>query len=343
MRTPTGIVFLISLAFLAGWLCAKYTPPALNAEDSKAPASIPGTHSSELNSESSLTTHHSPLAKPDDGKLRIIAFGAHPDDCELKAGGVAAKWAARGHQVKFVSVTNGDIGHWKMAGGPLAKRRTEEVQKAARILKIHTQVLDIHDGELEPTLENRRTITRLIRQWKADIVLAHRPNDYHPDHRYTGVLVQDAAYMVTVPFFCPDVPYLEKNPVFLYYSDRFQRPNPIRADIVVDIDDVIEQKLSALDLLESQFLEGGANGSAALLPKDAAGREARRRQVRLGFEQRSLNVANEYRRILHDIYGEKHGSQVRHAEAFELCEYGSQPRPADLRRLFPLFRQRPEK
>ena len=63
----------------------------------------------------------------DDGKLRIIAFGAHPDDCEFKLGGTAAKWAALGHHVKLVSVTNGDIGHWRMAGGPLAMRRTAEV------------------------------------------------------------------------------------------------------------------------------------------------------------------------------------------------------------------------
>ena len=142
-------------------------------------------------------------------KLRIIAFGAHPDDCELRVGGTGAKWAALGHAVKFVSVTNGDIGHWREAGGPLAKRRKAEVVETARILGITTQVLDIHDGELEATLENRRTITRLIREWKADIVMGHRPNDYHPDHRAVGQLVQDASYMVTVPFFCPDTPHLE--------------------------------------------------------------------------------------------------------------------------------------
>src|SRR5206468_1072633 len=115
---------------------------------------------------------------------------------------------AQGHHVKFVSVTNGDIGHWREAGGPLARRRRAEVLKAADVLRITTEVLDIHDGELEPTLENRRTLTRLVRQWNADLVLSHRPNDYHPDHRYTGVLVQDTAYMVAVPFFCPDVPPL---------------------------------------------------------------------------------------------------------------------------------------
>ena len=143
-----------------------------------------------------------------DEPLRIIVFGAHPDDCELKVGGTAARWAKQGHKVKFVSMTNGDIGHHEMAGGPLAQRRTAEVQKCAEILGIETEVLDIHDGELMPTLENRRTVTRLIREWEADLVLSHRPNDYHPDHRYTGILVQDAAFMVIVPYFCPDVPAL---------------------------------------------------------------------------------------------------------------------------------------
>ncbi len=157
-----------------------------------------------------------PVSAQDDGKLRVICFGAHPDDAELKAGGVAAMWAARGHEVKFVAVTNGDIGHWREAGGPLALRRKKEVEEASKILGTTVEVLDIHDGELEPTLENRRTITRLIREWHADVVLAHRPNDYHPDHRYTGILVQDAAFMVIVPFFRPVVPALRQNPVFMY-------------------------------------------------------------------------------------------------------------------------------
>jgi len=272
---------------------------------------------------------------PQDGKLRIIAFGAHPDDCELKAAGVAAKWAAQGHHVKFVATTNGDIGHWKSAGGPLALRRKAEVIQAARLLGIETHVMDVYDGELEPTLENRRTVTRLIRQWQADIVLAHRPNDYHPDHRYTGILVQDAAFMVTVPFFCPDVPHLEKNPAFFYYSDRFERPNPFRPDVVVDIDDMIDRKIAALETLVSQFYEGGANGAPALVPADAAGKEARLRAVRQGFLDRSLGVARKYRSKLVQQYGKERGEKVQHAEAFELCEYGSQPGTAELRRLFP--------
>ncbi|HEY5914259.1 MAG TPA: PIG-L family deacetylase [Verrucomicrobiae bacterium] len=271
--------------------------------------------------------------------LRIICFGAHPDDCELQAGGVAAMWAARGHKVKLVSVTNGDIGHWREAGGPLAKRRTAEVEQAARILGVTAQVLDIHDGELLPTLENRRLITRLIREWQADIVMGPRPNDYHPDHRYTGVLVQDAAYMVTVPFFCPDVPCLKHNPVFLYYPDSFQKPNPFQPDIAVSIDPVIQKKLDALDTLESQFYEGGANGSADLIPSDPAKQQERKRAVRSGFERRNQNLAQRFRSKLAEFYGQEKANSVKCAEAFEICEYGRRPDAQELKRLFPFFNE----
>jgi LmbE family N-acetylglucosaminyl deacetylase len=274
---------------------------------------------------------------PADGKLRIIVFGAHPDDAEIRAGGAAMLWNAQGHRVKLVSVTNGDIGHWGMAGGPLAQRRFVEAQEAASILGTTTDVLDIHDGELEPTLENRRTITRLIRRWDADIVIAHRPNDYHPDHRYVGVLVQDSAYMVTVPFFCPDAAPLKKNPVFLYSFDNFQRPNPFRPDVVVAIDAVIEKKVDALVAMESQFVEGGANGSPSLAGNDAAARKARRQDVREGFRKRFASIAEKCRGKLIELYGEELGKKVRYAEAFEICEYGRQPTPAELRQLFPFY------
>ena len=172
-----------------------------------------------------LSATNSPGQSNDD-TLRIICFGAHPDDCELDVGGTAAMWAAKGHRVKLVSVTNGDIGHWREAGGPLAKRRKAEVKRADEILGVTSEVLDIHDGELLPTLENRRLITRLIREWKADLVLGPRPNDYHPDHRYTGVLVQDAAYMVTRPLFLPRCSPTQEEPDFhvLFRSLRKTKP-----------------------------------------------------------------------------------------------------------------------
>ncbi|MFZ5833587.1 MAG: PIG-L deacetylase family protein [Planctomycetota bacterium] len=276
--------------------------------------------------------------KADDGKLRIIAFGAHPDDCEFKVGGTAAKWAEQGHHVKLVSVTNGDIGHWQMAGGPLAQRRTAEVKEAAKRLGVTAEVLDIHDGELLPTLENRQKITRLIRDWKADLVLSHRPNDYHPDHRYVGVLVQDAAYMVAVPYFCPDTPPLQSNPVFLYYSDNFQKPNPFTPDIAVSIDDVIEKKIHAVDALASQVYEGGAMGSEAMM-RDRHADDPVKRLEWLAKQQRSRygRVADDYRDALIRCYGPEKGRAVQCAEAFEICEYGRRPNEAEIRKLFPFL------
>jgi LmbE family N-acetylglucosaminyl deacetylase len=277
-----------------------------------------------------------PAVVPADGNVRVIAFGAHPDDCELKAAGCAAKWAALGHKVKFVSVTNGDIGHWGMAGGPLANRRRQEVREAAKILGVESEVLYIHDGELLPTLENRRTITRLIREWKADVVLSHRPNDYHPDHRNVGLLVQDAAYMVTVPHFCPDIPYLEKNPAFFFYEDRFNKPTRFSPDVVVDVTDVIGKKLAVVEVLHSQFYEGGANGGPQLLP-GPDGVAARRKQVRDAFDQRFAATAKRFGLQLGEWYGAEKGAAAKYAEAFEVCEYGRTPGKDELKKLFPFF------
>ena len=277
--------------------------------------------------------------RSDDGKLRIICFGAHPDDAEYKSGGTAALWAEAGHHVKLVSVTNGDIGHWQMAGGPLAKRRAAESALVAERLGVTSQVLDIHDGELLPTLEHRRTIVRLIRDWNADIVIAHRPWDYHPDHRYVGVLVQDAAFMVTVPFFCPDSPPLKKNPVFLYSSDRFKKPYPFEPDIAVAVDSVFEKKVDALLALESQTFEGGALGSAektAAAPP-ASQPDLRRAWLKERWVRRQGNEADKYRGVLADWYGDEEGKKIKYAEAFEICEYGRQPNRAEIRQLFPFL------
>jgi LmbE family N-acetylglucosaminyl deacetylase len=273
-----------------------------------------------------------------DGKLRIICFGAHPDDCELKAGGAGAMWAAKGHKVKFVSVTNGDIGHWRDAGGPLAVRRKKEVEQADGMLGVTTEVFDIHDGELLPTLEARKMVTKAIREWHADVVISPRPNDYHPDHRYTGILVQDAAYMVTVPFFCPDVPHMKNNPVFMYYEDGFQKPNPFKPDVVVGIDSVLDKKLDALGVMISQFAEGGANGSADLMPEGNPEKQRQRKeQVRKGFEGRDASIARRFRKEAADWYTGDKLDGVKHAEAFEICEYGRRPDKAELAKLFPFF------
>ena len=266
-------------------------------------------------------------------KYNIIAFGAHPDDCDQRAGGTAAKWAALGHKVRFVSVTNGDAGHQSEGGGALANRRRAEAAEAGRRIGIEYVTLDNHDGELLPTLEVRQQIIREIRKWNADLVLSPRPNDYHPDHRYTGVLLQDAAYMVTVPNVCPDTPALRKNPVFMYFQDGFQKPALFTPDVAVSIDDVFDKKVDMFDAHVSQMYEWLAwhDGALDQVPKDPVARKAWLKK------QRSEEPTPAVRKALAKWYGEAAASQVKFAEAFELCEYGVRSSPAEIRRLFPFF------
>ena len=270
--------------------------------------------------------------------LRIIAFGAHPDDPEFQIGGCALKWTKLGHKVKLVACTNGDIGHWEMSGGELAKRRTAEVQEAARRMGTEVEVLDIHDGELLHTLENRKTIVRLIREWDADLVFSHRPYDYHPDHRNVGLLVQDAAFMVMVPNFCPDTPHLTKNPAFFFFPDNFTKPYPFTPTLAVSIDDVFDEKVKALDALESQVYEGGALGNPETRMKRFGDDPERRLHVLTrSWSNRHGRLADRFRDTLVEWYGEEKGNAVQHAEGFELCEYGSKPSREQLKRLFPFF------
>ncbi len=272
-------------------------------------------------------------ARDPDGKLRVIAFGAHPDDCDGRAAGTAALFVRMGHHVKFVSVTNGDAGHQSEGGGMLAKRRRAEAMESGRRLGVTYEVLDNHDGELLPTLNVREQIIRRIRQWNADIVLAPRPNDYHPDHRYTGVLVQDAAYMVVVPNVCPDTPPLHDNPAFFYYEDNFQRPNPFRPDVSIDIDSVYDKKVDALDAQVSQFYEWLPWVAHTLdqVPKDPVERK------KWLADHREGRITPEIRKALEKWYGAERAARVQVAESFELCEYGRRPTDDELRALFPML------
>jgi LmbE family N-acetylglucosaminyl deacetylase len=267
-------------------------------------------------------------------KLRILAIGAHPDDCDIKFGGTAALFAQMGHVVKFLSITNGDAGHHEMGGGPLARRRYLETQESLKRLGIEEyQVLDNHDGELTPSLDIRRQIIRAIREWKADVVITHRSNDYHPDHRNAGILVQDAAYMVVVPNVVSGTPPLIKNPVFLYYSDNFQKPNPFKPDIAVDIDSVYEKKIDGLDAHVSQFYEWLAyvDGRINEVPKDP---KARRDWLK---SRRNFAVNPVSRAALEKWYGKERAAKVQFVETFEIGEYGRRPTDEEIKKLFPML------
>jgi len=270
--------------------------------------------------------------------MNVVCFGAHPDDAEVFAGGTCIKWARQGHRVLLVSLTNGDIGHFAMAGGVLARRRAEEARASAERAGFEHRVLDNHDGELQPTLELRREIVRIIRRHRADLVLTHRPWDYHPDHRYASQAVQDAAFMVTVPYFCPDVPRLEQNPVFAYLMDRFTKPAPFTPDVAVDIGDAVEAKWDLLDAMPSQFYEWlpWLEGKHETVPAEP---ERRRLWLRESCAPHFEAMTAAARDALTRWYGADRAAQVQYAECFEFCEYGRQPSEEEVRRLFPFFPQ----
>ena len=273
-----------------------------------------------------------PAARP----LRIIAFGAHPDDAELKFAGTAALFAAAGAKVKLVALTNGDVGHFSQAGGPLAQRRKAEVEACHAKLGVETEVLDIHDGELMPDLETRKKVANLIRDWQADIVLSHRPWDYHPDHRAVGKLAEDAAVVVAAPFFAPYTKPTARNPIFLFYSDGFKKPYPFDPILAIGFDEVAQKKWDCISDLPSQFADADSWQAryGRNVPTDEAGRKA---FLNDAVKQRSADVANQYRDLLVKLYGEPKGRNIKYAEAFELNQYGSPATVEELKKLFPTF------
>lgn len=269
--------------------------------------------------------------------LQVIVFGAHPDDCELFCGGTASLYTDLGHQVTFVSLTNGDSGHHQKGGGDLARIRYAESMEAKERLGIaHYFVLDNHDGELQPTMDLRRQIVRLIRRYGADLVFTHRPNDYHPDHRYGSIAVQDAAYTVMVPNVCSDTPALRRNPVFFYLQDRFRKPYPFIPDVSIDVGPAWERKMASAAAHVSQFGEWlpWVDGYEDEMPKDPV--EA----SNLSVFRYAFPIDADIRKRLRELYGEA-GDKVEHAESFELCEYGGQPDEAEIRRLFPMLPPKP--
>jgi LmbE family N-acetylglucosaminyl deacetylase len=268
--------------------------------------------------------------------LRILIFGAHPDDADIRAGGVAARYAQLGHKVRMIAVTNGDAGHHQIGGAPLAWRRRKEAQAAADVLGVEYLVLDNHDGELMPTLENRREIIRQIRAFAPDLVMSPRPYDYHPDHRATAELVRDALYLVTVPNVVSDTPHLRQMPVAVYVMDGFQRPYPFRPDVVVDIGEVVEQKLNALVCHESQFFEWLPYNRRAgdEVPADP---KARKAWLWEWLRPRFQRPATLYREQLAARYGARRAQRIEYAEAFEGGEYGAPLTEENIPRLFPFF------
>lgn len=271
-----------------------------------------------------------------DEPLRILIIGAHPDDADIKAGGTAARWCALGHVVQLVSLTNGQAGHQTMHGPALAVRRRSEARAAGAVIGASYEVGRCPDGELDDRLEHRHEVIRLIRRARPDLIITHRSTDYHPDHRFAGLLVQDAAYLVTVPAICPEVPHLAASPVILYFSDAFKKPCRFEPHVVVDIDEQFDQLVTMLDCHESQFYEWLPYNAGHLdeVPTDAA---ARRQWLSERIGKRLRPLADRHRDLVVRTYGPEHGNWVQYIEAFEVSEQGA-PLDAEARaRLFPFL------
>jgi LmbE family N-acetylglucosaminyl deacetylase len=270
------------------------------------------------------------------GHMHVLCIGAHPDDCEFRCGGTAALWRRQGNQVTMLSVTNGQSGHHELSPEQVSIRRKKEAKAASKIIGAESIVLPLPDGTLEPSVENRLMLMRHIRKIAPDIIISNRPNDYHPDHRYTSQLVQDCAYMLMVPNVASDVPALRYNPVVLYWADHFKEPVSFQPDIVLNIDPVFEQKLLMLNAHQSQVYEwlpwvGGI--SLDTIPRDAQERMSWLKKY-VKTRRKNSEIAEIYRDALIERYGRETGSKVEQAEAFQLCEYGTQPDAASLARIF---------
>jgi len=267
--------------------------------------------------------------------LRVLSIGAHPDDCEFQTGGIAARYRALGHRVRFVSATNGNAGHHEKGGAPLAAIRVEEARQAAAVAGVESLVLDNDDGQLVADLAARETIIRLIRDYQPDIIFTHRPNDYHPDHRATGLLVQDASYLVRVPNICPLTPPLRYSPIIAYMHDGFQKPAPFVPSVVVAIDDVQDTKTRMIACHRSQVFEW-LPWTVDQLDQVPAGESERFAWLAERQQRRDRAVADRFRDQLIARYGPETGRAVRFAEAFEISEYGRGVPDADRATYFPL-------
>ncbi|MCO6459614.1 MAG: PIG-L family deacetylase [Pirellulaceae bacterium] len=265
---------------------------------------------------------------------RLLILGAHPDDAEFHAGGLAARYRRLGRAVKLVSVTNGAAGHHRLEPDELARRRRDEAAAAGRVIGAEYVTWDFPDGALLPSLELRHQIIREIRSFEPDLVLTHRTCDYHPDHRAVGQAVQDASYLVTVPLVVRDVPILRRDPVVAAMADLFTRPNPLRPDVVLDTTAEVDSIVAMLACHESQVFDFLPYNQGLLeqVPSDPAQRLA---WLRAWYGGRARAVADRFRSSLVAELGEEVGGAVEFAEAYEISEYATALDPAERKRLFP--------
>jgi len=266
--------------------------------------------------------------------MKLLILGAHPDDAEYHAGGLASVYHELGHTVKMVSLTNGQAGHYQRPPQQLAQLRREEAAAAGRVIGAEYLTWDIPDGELTADLATRHRVIREIRSFGPDLLLTHRPYDYHPDHRAVGQLVQDASYLVTVPNVLRDTPVLYRDPVIGYLPDLFTRPCPMVADVVLDVTERVDTIVAMLACQRSQVFEWlpYEEGILEQVPADEQQRPA---WLREWYRQHMLPRAERFREDLIAAYGPQRGSQIEFCEVYEISQYAAAAELDRRRELFP--------
>ena len=268
--------------------------------------------------------------------MKILMIGAHQDDNEFRVGGMTVKWVKAGYEVAYLSLTNGCGGHHLLSKEETVATRAKESAAVAKHLGIRYDIWkDQDDCVLEANLATRKRLIRYIRAFNPDVIISHRTNDYHADHRAAALLVQDASYLLTVPHECPDTPAMRTMPVIMYNEDTFENP-PFRPDVLVDVDDELDTKLHIADLNVCQVYEWLPYTHGETVPTDPAERFEWLKGMELteettdedmltaprGYIPRFGKTAARYRKELIEQYGER-GARIRFAEVFELCPYGA--------------------
>jgi N-acetylglucosamine malate deacetylase 1 len=270
--------------------------------------------------------------------LRVMVVAAHPDEADMYAGGSAALFAEQGAAVKFLSITNGDAGHYEIGGMQLARRRWEEAQQAAKCLGIEEyEVLNEHDGELYPTMAVRNQVIERVRKWAPDVLIGFHPDGWgHPDNRNAGKALADAAAFIGVPNVLPNIPAVKKRILCLWMWDYSTMPIH-RHDLAFDVTKTVEKKLLACDAHATQFYEFAPWGRGFLHEVPESWED--KRLFILKYWSEFFYTQESQREGLAKWYGDECATSVEFAETFQIAPYGFQPTKAELMQLFPMLEQ----
>lgn len=265
--------------------------------------------------------------------LRLLILGAHPDDAEYHAGGLATRYRQAGHVVKMVSCSDGSGGHHRYDRDRLATIRKQEAATAGAVIGAEYVTWEFRDGEVVADLKLRGKIIREIRAFKPDLVLTHRPNDYHPDHRAVGQAVQDASYLVTVPLVEPNAPIMPKDPVVAYMVDLFTKPTPLDPQVVLDVSGELETILDMMACHKSQFFEW-LPFNARILHEVPAAEPERRNWLRNWYLDKVAPRRERFLPQLAKAVGAQQAGKATVVEAYEISEYAGQMDERQRKRLF---------